>query len=283
MSERQAAVARRIATVRQLGTVVNAMRGIAATRAQQARARLPAVRAYAETAASAIAQARRLVATPPVAAGGASRGRPGLVVFGAEQGFAGGYPEQVLNAAAGEMAAAHVFLIGSRTLAIAAERGLGAAWSASLPAGVAALIDTAGAIVDAVYGYLSIGGALPVAVVYPVWKTGLGVRLVRRSLLPLALRDGSPNGSGPLPIANLPATDLMERLAQEYIFAQICEAAIEAFATENEARAAAMAAAKTNVETRLEALQAEERLSRQEEITAEVVELAAGARFRRAR
>ncbi|MBN9993922.1 F0F1 ATP synthase subunit gamma, partial [Listeria monocytogenes] len=54
----------------------------------------------------------------------------------------------------------------------------------------------------------------------------------------------------------------------------------EAFAAENEARMATMAAAKTNIDARLQALEREERLTRQEEITAEVVELAAGARAR---
>lgn len=42
----------------------------------------------------------------------------------------------------------------------------------------------------------------------------------------------------------------------------------------------AMASAKSNIDGRLATLQAEERLVRQETITAEVVELAAGARAR---
>ncbi len=41
-----------------------------------------------------------------------------------------------------------------------------------------------------------------------------------------------------------------------------------------------MAAARTHIDERLATLQADERRTRQEEITAEVVELAAGMRFR---
>ena len=44
MSDRLAEIGQRIETVRQLGAVVNAMQGIAAQRAHQARALLPAVR-----------------------------------------------------------------------------------------------------------------------------------------------------------------------------------------------------------------------------------------------
>ncbi len=83
MSERLADVGRRIGTVRQLGAVVNAMRGIAGARAQQSRALLPAIRAYAETAGHAIGKARPLT-TDPSPPGGVPSGKPGLIVFGSE-------------------------------------------------------------------------------------------------------------------------------------------------------------------------------------------------------
>ena len=57
MTERLGDITRRIANVRQLEAVVTAMRGIAASRAQQSRARLPGVRAYTEVIAGAIASA----------------------------------------------------------------------------------------------------------------------------------------------------------------------------------------------------------------------------------
>jgi F-type H+-transporting ATPase subunit gamma len=79
------------------------------------------------------------------------------------------------------------------------------------------------------------------------------------------------------PLITLPAADLVERLADEYVYAALCEAAMRAFAAENEARVAAMARARRNIDTMLEALTAQERQVRQDEITAEVVELASGA------
>src|SRR5271166_4012437 len=54
MTDRLADVGARIHGIRQLGAVVNAMRGIAAARAQQARGQLAAVDAYAATIAAAI-------------------------------------------------------------------------------------------------------------------------------------------------------------------------------------------------------------------------------------
>ena len=52
---------------------------------------------------------------------------------------------------------------------------------------------------------------------------------------------------------------------------------MHAFAAENEARMMAMAAAKTNIGTKLAALSQREQQLRQEEITTEIVELTAGA------
>lgn len=280
MSDRLAEVGRRIATVRQLGAVVNAMRGIAGTRAQQGRVRLPAIRAYAATVAQAIGQARQFDLSSgrdaPV-----SRCKPGLIVFGAEQGFAGAFVEQVLNAAEAECAGAHLFLVGNRAATLAQERGLSPAWTAGLPSGADGLGDLAVALVDAVYDYLLDAGAASIAMIYPVWTSGHGAQVVRRSLLPLDLEAIPPVRAALPPLVNLPPARLIEGLAQEYLFALLCEAAVEAFSAENEARAATMASAKTNIDGKLVALEAEERLTRQEEITAEVVELAGGALFRR--
>ncbi len=66
MTERLADISARIDGIRQLGTVVNAMRGIAAARAQQARSQLVAVDSYAATIAAAIG--RTLALASPAAA-----------------------------------------------------------------------------------------------------------------------------------------------------------------------------------------------------------------------
>jgi F-type H+-transporting ATPase subunit gamma len=80
MTERLADIGARIDGIRQLGAVVNAMRGIAAARARQARSQLIAVESYAATIAVAIGRALALVpsARPDVAR---KSTRPALVLF----------------------------------------------------------------------------------------------------------------------------------------------------------------------------------------------------------
>jgi F-type H+-transporting ATPase subunit gamma len=280
MSERLADIGQRIVTARQLGAVVNAMRGMAGARAQRARALLPAIRVYADTARRAIADARRLPGFGDGDGGEVALGRPITIAFGAEEGFAGAFADQVLDAARGDFDAGPVFLIGSRAAAHTAERGLAAVWTTGLPSRAAALPQLATAIVDALYGHLAAQGGAAVAMRYPLWRRGGGATVVRRSLLPFDASAFPASSSHEPPLTNLPSAPLIEQLAQEYVFAQLCEAAVEAFAAENEARMAAMASASTHIDGKLAALKAEEQLVRQETITAEVVELAAGVRAR---
>ena len=61
MTERLAEITAHIHSVHQLGSVIGAMRAIAAARAQQSRLLLPGIRAYAGVIAQAIAQALRLL------------------------------------------------------------------------------------------------------------------------------------------------------------------------------------------------------------------------------
>jgi F-type H+-transporting ATPase subunit gamma len=63
----------------------------------------------------------------------------------------------------------------------------------------------------------------------------------------------------------------------EYVFALLTEAVVESIGSENAARLAAMEAAHDNVEKKLGELHLTAREARQEEITAELLELIAGA------
>ncbi|MGN6377136.1 MAG: F0F1 ATP synthase subunit gamma [Sphingomonas sp.] len=279
MSDRLAEVRGRIVAAQQLGAVVNAMRGMAGARAQRARALIPAIRDYALTAARAIADI-----VPSARSGGApvrsGDDRPVVIVFGAEEGFAGSFTQRIASAAALEFVESDVFLIGSRAAGQLAERGLTPSWTMSLPSHPASLTTTATTIIDRLYEHLARSGGSTVALLFPLWRPGGKGDIVRRTLLPFDPTPAAVPRSAQTPLTNLPPDRLIEALVEEYLFAQLCEAAIEAFAAENEARMAAMGAAKSNIDGRLLALQAEERLIRQETITAEVVELAAGVRAR---
>jgi F-type H+-transporting ATPase subunit gamma len=275
MTDRLADISARIDGVRQLGAVVNAMRGIAAARAQQARSQLIAVDSYATTIAVAIGRALALV---PSARAGAARGstRSALVLFCAEQGFAGLFSERVLDAVGADLAASELFLIGTRGNVAAVARGVAVGWKSAMPSYSAGVPRLADRIAEALYTRIATGEIGRLDAVFSKWLPGYGTHVKRRRLFPFDVaqfpRPTDPNA----PLLNLTPEALMSELTADYLHAQLCNAALHAFAAENEARMEAMAAARNQIERQLSSLRATQRHVRQEEITAEIIELAAG-------
>jgi F-type H+-transporting ATPase subunit gamma len=254
----------RIDGIRQLGSVVRAMTGIAGARARTARAQIAAVDGYA----AALAKALQLVGPQPL---GAIQTRPALVVFCAEQGFVGGFSDRVLDVVIAQTTGEDLFLIGSRGVASAASRGLVPVWSAALPTRSASLPKFADQVLGAVFAQ---GELRAVTVVHTIWRRGQA-KVVQTALFPLAL-DGSTPAAPPL--TNLPAPELTGLLGLDVLHAGLTRAALYAFVAENEARMVAMAAASRQIEVELGNLEALARRVRQEAITAEIIEIAAGAK-----
>ncbi|RAI59992.1 F0F1 ATP synthase subunit gamma [Roseicella frigidaeris] len=277
MTDRLAEISARLDTVRQLGTVVGAMRGMAAARAQQSRNLLPAIRTYAQVAADAMAQALALVPDRAAGPAGAS-GPPGLVAFCGEQGFAGAFTERVLERLGQQAGGALLFLIGTRGVARAAERGLPAAWSAPMASHVDGLPRLARRLGEALYAAIRDRGLSRIDIILPDWGQDRGLQVETRALLPLDHRRFHGRPAAQPPLVNLPPRQLVEGFAEEYVHALLQEAVAIAFAAENEARVAAMASARSNIERMLAELGTEERQIRQDSITAEVIELAGAAR-----
>ncbi len=277
MAERIADLVAQIESVRQLDSVVTAMRGIAASRAQKGRSLLPGVEAYAEVVSRAIGQALSLLPADGMTAPGDGAARRGLVLFCAEQGFAGAFSERVLDAAASDLRGATVFLLGTRGAVLAGERGLEPDWRTAMATHVEAVPELANRLADALYARIGGDGLARVDILFSRTGAEGGIEVDRHSLLPVDFsRFARPVGRR-VPLINLPPALLVERLAAEYIYAQLCQAALHAFEAENEARMLAMAAARTNIEAKIDGLGRRERQSRQEEITAEILELATGA------
>jgi F-type H+-transporting ATPase subunit gamma len=109
------------------------------------------------------------------------------------------------------------------------------------------------------------------------------VKVTRRRLFPFDLEAFAPPTHAAAPLMNLPPDTLIRDLAFDFLHAQLCDAALNAFAAENEARVETMAAARREIDRQLDELRATQRLVRQDEITAEIVELATGETASRAK
>ncbi len=279
MAERLFDIVAQIQNVRQLGAVVTAMRGIAASRAQRGRSLLAGIEAYTDVISNAVGQALDLLPTDTDIAVATRSGpsKRGLILFCAEQGFAGAFSERVFEAAAGDLAEATSMVVGTRGAVVARERGIKLDWSATMPTRVDGIPSFANQLADALYGYLAQGAITAADILFSRSAPDGGIHIDRHSLLPIDFEHFARPIEGRSPMTALAPEVLLERLAAEYVYAQLCQAAMHAFVAENEARMVAMMAAKTNTEAKLTALARRERQLRQEEITTEIVELAAGA------
>lgn len=277
MAEHLADVVAKISNVRQLEAVVTAMRGIAASRAQQARSLLAGIEAYSDVVARAMGEALALLPAGEAVQPTAGRQGRGLILFCAEQGFAGSFSDRILDAAGQDLKKTAVFILGTRGATIAGERGLPFVWSAPMATQAGAVALVANRIADALYAAVGDSRMTHVDILSPHFAPASGLQIVRRSLMPLDLaRFKQPIANLP-PMTTLSPPELVESLAAEYVFAQLCDATMHAFAAENEARMLSMTAARTNIQGKIAELSRRGRQLRQEEITTEIIELAAGA------
>jgi F-type H+-transporting ATPase subunit gamma len=277
VTERLSDVEARIGTVRQLDAVITAMRGVAAARSREARERLDGIRAFAQVIASAIGQA---LAFLPLAERSSRPRREtdaeteAVIALCAEQGFAGAFSERVLNVALRPAKRRELLLVGDRGLMVANERGLVVDWSVPMVAHVGQVAGLAGRIVEALYERLEEGRVARVTVVHAMPGPSPAVQILQKTILPFDFERFPLSPNAVTPLITLPPSVLLARLAEEYVFAELCEAVMLSFAAENEARMRAMMAARTNVTNKLDQLLARSRQIRQEEITNEIIELA---------
>jgi F-type H+-transporting ATPase subunit gamma len=270
----------RIGTVHQLEAVITAMRGSAAARSREARSRLDGIRAYAGALGGAIGQALALAAeSDPQSRNRQSAERHVVIVLCAEQGFVGTFNERVLDAAESHLKSdsAELLVVGGRGAMVAAERGLEFGWSAPMVAHAEEVPLLASRITDALYIRLEKGQATLVTVIHAVPAPSAAIEIVERGLLPFDFARFKVTPLSVPPITTLPPEQLLAELAEEYVYAELCEKVMLSFAAENEARMEAMIAARSNVARKLDELVGNFRRLRQEEITGEIIELSAGS------
>lgn len=275
-------VQRHIGALSELRDVVGAMRALAGLRMREAQQALPGVRRYAAAIAAGLAAAMRLDLPPGLGGARAVVGRA-MIVCLAEHGFVGGFNERVLEAALPALTPAdQLYLLGSRGAALAAERGCSAGWTGVMPTRVSGTPHAIMALTGSLYEAIARGRLQRIDCIYARYQQGASPSIEQHTLLPLdtaavAAAQLPERSNAPAPVHYLSPAALLEGLAGEYLFALLTEATVESLASENAARFAAMDAAHENVTRQLDNLQSEERQLRQDEITAELLDLIVGA------
>jgi F-type H+-transporting ATPase subunit gamma len=274
---RLAEIETHIAGISELLNIVGAMRSLASMRMQEAHRALPGIRRYAETMAAAVGSVLLLMPEASFARR-AAPGRRALVLCTAEHGFVGGFNTRVLDAAERQLDRNDaLFVLGSRGAASAEERRWTTTWAhpmATRPEGVP---ESLRPLTVQLYRLIVRSHIARVDVMYARHRPDGAATIERRRLLPLDLASLAPKQPRLPPLRNLAPEVLLEKLVADYLFALLTEAAVEALASENAARFAAMGSAHDNVAKKLEELRQDARQARQSEITTELLDLMTGA------
>jgi F-type H+-transporting ATPase subunit gamma len=136
--------------------------------------------------------------------------------------------------------------------------------------------DTVRHLTAELYNWIASGDVAAVEVMFARYRQGSGATIERRFLLPVDLASFALTQPRLPPLHHLPPATLVENLIADYVFGLLAEAALEALASENAARFAAMESAHENVSKKLEQLQQDARQACQDEITTELLDLVTG-------
>ncbi|WP_438021578.1 F0F1 ATP synthase subunit gamma [Sorangium sp. So ce315] len=277
-----AELAARIRTLSQAAKVVDAMRSVAASRRRQASDACVGFERYAAATRAALGQAIELLAAeegsaPLEKAAGARR----VVVLFSEHGFVGALNERLLAAALRVARDApgpvELAALGTRGLRLCRDRGVVALIGGPLPSTVAGVGPAADRLTRDLFGAIAGGALACVDLVFARRAGMLGWAPQALRLFPPERGSGAGAAPGEPPLRTLPAAALVARIIEEHCLAQVVWALGEAFTCEHAARLAAMEASERSLRDELDELSRAERAARQEAITSEILEIAAGA------
>lgn len=282
---------RRIATTRDLQSIVKTMKTLSSITIRRCERAAQAVRAYDETIDHGlqIVLRNKEVADAAIAASEAERktGPMGLIVAGSDHGFCGRFNKVVLNAAlenilSGQAENVALAAIGTRAAELLAGTGHTPDVIHATPGSVEGLRASTRNLLALADHWRTQRGIARLRIVHAVQTPESPARPVTMSLLPVspAYLCHQANRKWPsrhLPIYTEERNIVLTCLIREHVFVRIFRALAEAQASEHASRLAAMQSAEKGIGDRLAEMNSAFRFRRQEQITSEMLDVLAGA------
>lgn len=263
----------RIESLGELRTLFSAMRAMSAARVQEAQAALGGIRRYAAVVEGAISEAASLRSAGEARLSEAEVPPSGsLVLICAEHGFAGAFNRLLLQRAKAEIKAGEQLgIVGRRGASLAEEHGLRPAWTLAMTTHVGGVIEVARRVAA------QLTRSASVRLIFARYQSGGRFEVGARQVIPIDSRLLEAGPAQAPPLHHLDPQLLLQRLIEEYLFADLVLAMMESLASENGARLQVMKAADRNIDDKLSDLTRRARQVRQQAITAELLDVVTGA------
>ncbi len=275
---------RQIENAKDLHSVVQTMKALAASSIGQYEQSVESVGDYYRTVSLGLtASLRKRSAMASLPAEQQDEQRPLVaVVFGTDQGLAGQFNEKIAEFALehlrGRGTSLHLWAVGERVESRLADAGLAIRGRFDVPNAVKAIAPLVGRILLANEAQLGQGEHAEMQLFYNQPTSGAVFEPVRQRLLPLDQAWIASLVDTDWPTDNLPevvgdSRGTLQALVREYLFVSLFRACAESLASENASRLAAMQRADKNIEELLEQLNTSFHRQRQSSIDAELFDL----------
>lgn len=273
----------RIDRTRDLQSVVSTMKALAAVNIRQYEKAAESVDVFNRTVELALQVVLKSVPSSP----SLPRPETGVriaVVIGSDQGMCGRFNEDIVHLAEKrlpEMAPREAWTlvtVGARPASLLQLNGWTLAASFQTPGSTAALSTL---VQDILYQVGYTDGLAAVVVLHNHHVSGTSYEPAFIRLLPLdrewVERFRNRDWPGPsLPLTTMDRDDLFTLLVRQYLFVSLYRALAHSLAGENASRLAAMQAAESNIDERLDTLTSDYHRQRQQAITEELLDIVSG-------
>lgn len=279
---------RRLNSTRDLQTVVKTMKAIAAAGINQYEQSVASLADYRDTIGAGFQALLHSDGRLVDSMRGFEEAGLGAVVFGASQGMAGRFDDEIADFTAeaigpeksGRRPPAAIVL-GHKAAAILEDRDFEISARLELPGSVHGIPNAVVDILEQVERWRDREENLRIVLFYNRKSSGTAFDPSQRTLFPLDvewLEDLSrrPWRSSSLPFYRLDYRNLLGGVLYQHFFLSLYEAFAQSLAAENASRLAAMQAAESNVEEKLEELDSIYNHRRQDAITSELLDIASG-------
>jgi F-type H+-transporting ATPase subunit gamma len=285
VSDTLASLRRKVNGAEQLGSVVRAMKAVAASSIGQYEKAVDALGQYqhaVELGLSLCLRGERRVAATPVAATDRPRG---ALIFGSDQGLVGRFNEVIGGFALETLrkleGAKTVWAVGERVCGCLEEAGLAITKRFAVPSSVTAITALVTEIQIEVEGYTARERNSEVYVFHNAPHAAARYEVASQRLLPLDAAWHKRLTDIPWPNAQLPevlggGTGSLTALVHEHLFISLYRACAESLASENASRLEAMQRAEKNIESVSDDLRRSLNRLRQSSIDEELFDVVAG-------
>lgn len=276
-----------IASTEQMLSVVKTMKALAAINIREYERAVEALSFYNETIEMGLQIALR--GQPPVELTEPLSGhRLGAIVFGSEQGLAGGFNERIAEYTLEQFSGfdddwehRRIMAIGRRITGHLLDGGLHVTEEIVVPSSLEGIFTSVQTVLLAIEKWRRERGTQRIVLFYNTPTSSASYQPRLRWLLPVSahwLRNIQSRDweSRSLPIYRMDREDLFSSLIQQMLFVFLYRAFAESMASENASRLRSMQSAERNIEDHIDELRTAYQHRRQAAITSELLDIAAG-------